>query len=291
MDATAWQTEQFERNRTHLRAVASQILGSVTEADDAVQEAWLRLNRSDTSGVENMRGWLTTVVSRVSLDMLRARRSRREEILDGPLAEPVITIPDPSDPEREALLADSIGLALLVVLETLAPAERVAFVLHDMFGMPFEEIAPIVERTPAATRQLASRARRRVRGAEPDPIAHTLTEQRRVVDAFLDAARNGDFDGLVAILDPNVVFRADRGALGPAVPAAVHGAEATARVVLRRGAPAARFGRPAVVNGKAGVVVVRDGRLVAVLELTIAEGRIAALELVLDPQKLARVPI
>src|SRR5947209_2781053 len=285
MNQHDWMAELFEAHRQRLRTVAYRMLGSRSEADDAVQETWVRLSRADTSGVENLGGWLTTVVGRVCLDMLRSRKSRREHPLDTTVIEPA------PDPEHEAVMADSIGLALLVVLETLAPAERVAFVLHDMFGMPFEEIAPIVERTPAATRQLASRARRRVRGAEPDPIAHTLTEQRRVVDAFLDAARNGDFDGLVAILDPNVVFRADRGALGPAVPAAVHGAEATARVVLRRGAPAARFGRPAVVNGKAGVVVVRDGRLVAVLELTIAEGRIAALELVLDPQKLARVPI
>ncbi len=179
MDAHEWQTDQFEQSRTHLRAVAYRILASIAEADDAVQEAWLRLNRSDTSAVENLRGWLTTVVSRVALDMLRARQSRHEEVLDGPLAEPVITIPDPTDPEQQALMADSVGLALLVVLETLSPAERLAFVLHDMFGMSFAEIAPIVERNPAATRQLASRARRRVRGAAPDPYAHSLAEQRR----------------------------------------------------------------------------------------------------------------
>ena len=291
MDASEWQTEQFERNRTHLRAVAYRILGSIAEADDAVQDAWLRLNRSDASAIDNMRAWLTTVVSRVALDMLRARQSRREELLDGPLAEPVITLPDPSDPEQHALMADSVGLALLVVLETLSPAERLAFVLHDMFGMPFEEIAPIVERNPAATRQLASRARRRVRGAAPDPYAHTLSEQRRVVDAFLAAARNGDFDELVAVLDPNVVFRADRGVLARAIPAEVHGAEEAANVILTRGAPGARFGRPAVVNGKAGLVVVRDGRLVAVVEFTIAGDRIAELDLVVDPEKLARVRI
>jgi RNA polymerase sigma factor (sigma-70 family) len=292
MDAREWQTEQFEQSRTHLRAVAYRILGSIAEADDAVQEAWLRLNRSDTSAVENMRGWLTTVVSRVALDMLRARRSRREEVLDGPLAEPVITIPDPTDPEQQALMADSVGLALLVVLETLTPAERLAFVLHDMFGMPFEEIAPIVDRNPQATRQLASRARRRVRRATPDPYAHTLSEQRRVVDAFLAASQDGDFDRLVAALDPDVVFRADRGALAAAAaPAEVTGAEETARVVLARGAPFARFARPAIVNGKAGLVVVRDGRLISVLEFTVEGDRVAALDLVIDPQKLRRVRI
>jgi RNA polymerase sigma-70 factor (ECF subfamily) len=291
MDASEWQTEQFERNRTHLRAVAYRILGSVAEADDAVQEAWLRLNRSEASAIDNMRAWLTTVVSRVALDMLRARQSRREELLDGPLAEPVITVPDPSDPEQQALLADSLGLALLVVLETLSPAERLAFVLHDMFGMPFEEIAPIVERNPAATRQLASRARRRVRGAAPDPYAHTLSEQRRVVDAFLAASRNGDFDALVEVLDPDVVFRADRAGGAPGGPTEVTGAQEAAGVILSRGSPFARFARPAIVNGKAGLIVVRDGRLVSVLEFTVSGDRVAALELVLDPVKLARVRI
>ena len=291
MAAREWQTEQFEQNRTHLRAVAYRMLGSVAEADDAVQEAWLRLNRSDTEAVENLRGWLTTVVSRVALDMLRARRARHEEPLEGPLAEPVITIPDPTDPEHQALMADAVGLALLVVLETLSPAERLAFVLHDMFGMPFEDIAPIVERNPAATRQLASRARRRVRGATPDPYARSLAEQRRVVDAFLAAARNADFDALVAVLDPDVVFRADRGALAAAVPAEVRGAEAAADTILARGAPGARFGRSAVVNGKAGLVVVRRGRLIAVVEFTIAGDRITELDLVVDPEKLRLVRI
>ena len=291
MDASEWQTEQFEQNRTHLRAVAYRILGSVAEADDAVQEAWFRVNRSDTSAVENMRGWLTTVISRVALDMLRARRSRREEVLEGPLAEPVITIPDPTDPEQQALMADSVGLALLVVLEALTPAERLAFVLHDMFGMPFEEIAPIVDRNPAATRQLASRARRRVRGAAPDPYAHTLAEQRRVVDAFLAASRSGDFDRLVAVLDPDVEFHADRGALAGAAPADVTGADEAARVILARGAPFAGFARPAIVNGKAGLVVVRDGRLISVLEFTVASDRVAAINLVVDPEKLQHVRI
>jgi RNA polymerase sigma-70 factor (ECF subfamily) len=291
MDAQEWQTDQFEQNRTHLRAVAYRMLGSIAEADDAVQEAWLRLNRSDTSSVENMRGWLTTVVSRVALDMLRARRSRHEEVLDGPLAEPVITLPDPTDPEQQALMADSVGLALLVVLETLSPPERLAFVLHDMFGLAFEEISPIVERSPAATRQLASRARRRVRGAAPDPYAHSLAEQRRVVDAFLAASRNGDFDALVAVLDPDVVFHADRpAALGPG-PTVVTGAEQAARVLLTRGSRFARFARPAIVNGKAGLIVVRDGNIVSVLEFTVSGDRVAALDLVLDPAKLERVRI
>ncbi len=238
-----------------------------------------------------MRGWLTTVVSRVALDMLRARRARHEELLEGPLAEPVITIPDPSDPEQQALMADSVGLALLVVLETLSPAERLAFVLHDMFGMPFEEIAPIVERNPAATRQLASRARRRVRGGTPDPSAHSLAEQRRVVDAFLAASRGGDFGALVAVLDPDVVFRADRPAGVPVGPTEVTGAEQAARVILTRGAPFARFARPAIVNGKAGLIVVRDGTIVSVLEFTVSGDRVSALDLVLDPAKLARVRI
>jgi RNA polymerase sigma-70 factor (ECF subfamily) len=291
MEASKRQTDQFEQNRTHLRAVAYRILGSIAEADDAVQEAWFRLHRSDTSTVENMRGWLTTVVSRVALDMLRARQSRREEVLDGPLAEPVITIPDPSDPEQQALMADSVGLALLVVLEKLTPAERLAFVLHDMFGMPFEEIAPIVDRNPQATRQLASRARRRVRGAAPDPAAHTLSEQRRVVDAFLAASQNRDFESLFAVLDPDVILRADRGALAAMAPAEVRGAEETVRVIAARGAPFARFARPAIVNGKAGLVVVRDGRLTSVLEFTVKSGRVAALDLVIDPEKLRRVRI
>jgi RNA polymerase sigma-70 factor (ECF subfamily) len=203
----------------------------------------------------------------------------------------VITVPDPGDPEQQALMADSVGLALLVVLETLSPAERLAFVLHDMFGMPFEEIAPIVERNPAATRQLASRARRRVRGAAPDPYAHTLAEQRRVVDAFVAASRSGDFDALVAVLDPDIRFRADRGAIAPAVPAEVRGAEEAASVILTRGSPFARFARPAVVNGKAGLVVVRDGQLVSVLEFTVSGDRVTELDLVVDPEKLARVRI
>ena len=213
MDEHDWLAERFEENRTHLRAVAYRMLGSLSEADDAVQESWLRLSRSDTSGVENLGGWLTTVVARVCLDMLRSRKSRREEPLDVHVPEPIVSREAGTDPEHEALLADSVGLALLVVLETLAPAERLAFVLHDMFAVPFDEIAPIVGRSPAAARQLASRARRRVQGcgrALPDA---DLTRQREVVDAFLAAARGGDFDALLAVLDPDVVLRADRAAV------------------------------------------------------------------------------
>src|SRR5438093_801998 len=213
MDEREWLAERFEENRTHLRAVAYRMLGSLSEADDAVQEAWLRLSRSDTSDVENLGGWLTTVIARVSLNMLRSRATRREEPMGVHVPDPIMDPADGSDPEHEALLADSVGLALLVVLETLTPAERLAFVLHDMFAVPFEEIAPIVERSPAATRQLASRARRRVRGADPIPDAD-LTAQWEVVEAFLAAARDGAFDALVAILDPNVVLRADGGLTG-----------------------------------------------------------------------------
>ena len=225
-------TQQFEANRTHLRAVAYRMLGSVSEADDAVQEAWLRLNRTETSSVENLGGWLTTVVARVCLDMLRSRKSRREEALEGPrVPEPIVGPADGVDPEHEALLADSVGLALLVVLETLDPAERLAFVLHDMFAMPFDEIAPIVDRSPAAARQLASRARRRVRGAAPAPDPD-LERQREVVDAFLAASREGDFDALLAVLDPDVVLRADGGAVRADLSKEVRGAQEVAEQAL-----------------------------------------------------------
>src|SRR5215217_3859328 len=227
-----WLAQRFEEHRTHLKAVAYRMLGSLSEADDAVQEAWLRLSRSDTSDIENLGGWLTTVVARVCLNMLRSRRSRREEPLDESLG---VRVPDPIvsreggiDPEHEALLADSVGLALLVVLETLAPAERLAFVLHDMFAVPFEEIAPIVERSPTAARQLASRARRRVQGAAREPV-DPLPRQREVVDAFLAASREGDFEALLAVLDPDVVLRIDGGALRPAATVVTRGAENVAR--------------------------------------------------------------
>jgi len=281
------QAEEFEQHRAHLQAVAYRMLGSLSEAEDAVQESWLRLNRSETSQVENMRGWLTTVVARVCLDLLRARRARREDHFDGELPEPLVTLPQENGPEDEAILADSVGLALLVVLDTLTPAERLAFVLHDMFGLPFEEIAPIVERSPAATRQLASRARRRVRGATPLPEPD-LRQQRRVVDAFLAAARDGDFEALVAVLDPDVVFRADRGqvAVADAQPV-VTGAAAVAEQVLARAPRFARFARPAIVNGAAGLVVVPRDRPIAVIGFTVSHDRIVEIDLVADPAKLS----
>jgi RNA polymerase sigma-70 factor (ECF subfamily) len=279
---------QFERTRPQLQAVAYRMLGSVTEAEDAVQEAWLRLSRSDAERVENLAAWLTTVVGRVSLDMLRARRSRREEYAIGGLPEPIVAAEEGSDPEQEALLADSVGLALLVVLETLTPSERLAFVLHDMFAVPFEEIAPIVGRTPAATRQLASRARRRVRGAAPSPDAD-LPKQREVVDAFLAASRAGDFEALIEVLDPDVVFRIDRGAEREGM--AIEGAAAVAQQVLARGRAFAPFARPAIVNGAAGVVVAPGRKPVAVVGFTVRGGRIAAIDLIADPAKLRRLDL
>jgi RNA polymerase sigma-70 factor (ECF subfamily) len=280
-----WQAGEFEEHRAHLEAVAYRMLGSLSEAEDAVQESWFRLNRSETSEVENMQGWLTTVVARVCLDMLRARRARREDFVGSELPEPIVTLPA-NGPEDETLLADSVGLALLVVLDTLTPAERLAFVLHDMFGLPFEEIAPIVERSPAATRQLASRARRRVRGATP--VAEpNLMRQREVVDAFLAAARNGDFEALVEVLDPAVVFRADRGRIAVAGgQPVVTGAAAVAEQVLARAPRFASFARPAVVNGGAGLIVIPHNQPIAVIGFTIAKDRIVEIDLVADPDKL-----
>jgi RNA polymerase sigma-70 factor (ECF subfamily) len=275
-----WQTEEFERQRQHLQAVAYRMLGSSTEAEDAVQEAWLRLSRSDTEAVENLAGWLTTVVARVSLDMLRSRRARPEDYV--PLPDPVVTIEN--GPEQETVLADSVGLALLIVLDTLTPAERLAFVLHDMFGVAFDEIATILDRSEAATRQLASRARRRVRGATPrtDP---DLREQRRVVDAFLAAARAGDFEGLIEVLDPDVVFRADRGPRDTRIP--IIGAAEVAETILARGARFAPHAQPAIVNGNAGVIVVPGVKPIAVVSFSVAGGRIVEIDLVADPAKLA----
>jgi RNA polymerase sigma factor (sigma-70 family) len=280
-----WLAEQFEEHRPHLRRVAYRMLGTIDDSDDAVQEAWLRLSRSDDSAIENLGGWLTTVVGRVCLDMLRSRRSRREDYVGSWLPEPVVTVGDQSDPEQESLLADSVGLALLVVLETLAPAERLAFVLHDMFGMPFEEIAPIVDRSPAATRQLASRARRRVRGARPESNGD-LSEQRQVVDAFLAAAREGDFESLIAVLDPDVVFRIDLGPDSAQARPKVEGAEAVARQILARGVPFAPLARPAIVNGTAGAIVGLRGRPFAVAGFTVANGRITEIDIIADPDKL-----
>ena len=283
MTRSDWQTEEFERNRRHLQAVAYRMLGSATEAEDAVQEAWLRLSRSDTDEVANLGGWLTTVVARVCLDMLRSRRARREDYVGSWLPEPVVTIEN--GPEDEAVLADSVGLALLVVLDTLTPAERLAFVLHDMFGMPFDEIAPIVERSEAATRQLASRARRRVRGARPSSDVD-LRKERRVIDAFLAASRAGDFEALLEVLDPDVVFRIDAGGVAPRARPPIEGAEAVAAQILERGAPLAPYTRPALVNGNAGLIVVPHEKPIAVVGFVIAGGRIAEIDLVADPAKL-----
>ena len=287
VSARDWQAEEFEQHRRHLRAVAYRMLGSLSDADDVVQEAWLRLNRSDTGAVENMRGWLTTVVARLSLDELRARRARREDSIGYWLPEPVVTPESGDDPEREALLADSVGLALLIVLETLTPPERLAFVLHDMFALPFDEIAPIVGRTPGATRKLASRARQRVQGAAPHPDGD-LAEQRAVVDAFLAAAREGDFEELVAVLDPDVVLRIDRGEIPAAArePAVLRGATEVARLALRGGARFAPFCRPAIVNGAAGLVVAPGPRVFAVVGFTVVNGRIAEIDVVADRAKL-----
>ncbi|GHJ34433.1 DNA-directed RNA polymerase sigma-70 factor [Streptomyces sp. TS71-3] len=265
------------------------MLGSVSEADDAVQEAWLRLSRNGTEGVGNLGGWLTTVVGRVCLDMLRSRRLRREEPLDVHVPDPIVTAPDgaAADPEARALLADSVGLALLVVLETLAPAERLAFVLHDLFAVPFEEIAPVVGRSPSAARQLASRARRRVRGAAPVPDPDPA-RQRDVVDAFLAAARGGDLDALVAVLDPDVVLRADGGAHGPV--RLVRGATAVASgaVVAARHADG---GRPTLVNGAPGLVGLVEGRPVSVMAFTVTAGRITAIDVLTDPDRLRRLDL
>jgi RNA polymerase sigma-70 factor (ECF subfamily) len=284
VDEREWLTERFEEHRTRLRAVAYRMLGSVSEADDAVQDAWLRLSRADTSGVENLGGWLTTVVARVCLNMLRSRQRRREEPLDLHVPDPIISHESGVDPEHEALLADSVGLALLVVLETLTPAERLAFVLHDMFAVPFEDIAPMIERSPAAARQLASRARRRVQGQAPVPDPD-LTRQREIVDAFFAAARDGDFDALVAVLDPDVVLRADGGVARARHTVVIAGARAVAGQALtfRRLSP---FVRPALINGSAGVVVAADGRPLSVMAFTVTGGKIVAIDVLADPERL-----
>ncbi len=291
-----WLASRFESHRGHLRAVAYRMLGSVAEAEDAVQEAWLKLSRADTDDVQNLGGWLTTVVARVCLDMLRSRASRREEPIGVHVPDPIVSGPIVSgahgfDPEREAVLADSVGLALLVVLETLAPAERLAFVLHDMFSMPFEEIAPIVGRTPATARQLASRARRRVQGAAalPDP---DLNRQRTVVEAFMAASRGGDFDALVAVLDPDVVLRADAGTVGTGTRLVRGAAEVAGQAITfnRLQAPGARS-RLALVNGSVGIVSDRGGRVFAVLGMTISGGRIVEIDILADPQRLARLDL
>jgi len=286
-----WLAEEFERHRGHLRAVGYRMLGSVSEADDAVQEAWLRLDRSDPGGTDDLRGWLTTVVGRICLDALRRRRSRNEQLAGSWLPEPIVRMANDAGPEHDTLMADSVGLALLVVLESLAPAERLAFVLHDVFGVPFEEIAPVVERSPAAARQLASRARRRVRAQAPEPDAD-LRVQRRAVDAFLAAARDGDFEGLMRVLDPDVVLRVDGGPNAPrpfSRPPLV-GAEAVAGEAenFRRGVGGKA--EPVIVNGAAGLLVRFPARSF-VAAFTVTNGRIIEIDLIADPDKLRGLPL
>jgi RNA polymerase sigma-70 factor (ECF subfamily) len=289
MDEHEFLAQQFEEYRTRLRAVAYRMLGSLSEADDAVQETWLRLSRSDTDDVENLGGWLTTVVARVSLNMLRSRRSRREEPLDARMPEPIVDRADGTDPEHEALLADSVGLALLVVLEALNPAERLAYVLHDMFGVPFDEIAPIVDRSSEATRQLASRARRRVQGETAVPDAD-LDTQREVLDAFLAAARKGDFEALVEVLDRDVVLRADRRGVSIGAPQVVRGAANVARGALAFSRLDIEV-RPALVNGAVGTVTFRDGRPFAIAGFTIRNRRIVEMDIIADPERLSRLDL
>ncbi|WP_330309294.1 MULTISPECIES: RNA polymerase sigma factor SigJ [unclassified Streptomyces] len=284
--------DRFEAHRGHLRAVAYRMLGSLSEADDAVQEAWLKLSRTDAEEVRNLGGWLTTVVGRVCLDMLRSRASRREDpIEDTFVPDPVISPLTRIDPEQEVLLADSVGLALLVVLETLEPAERLAFVLHDMFAVPFDDIAAIVGRSPAATRQLASRARRRVQGAAPEPEPD-LARQKKVLDAFLAASRGGDFEALLSVLDPDVVLRADSGPLvgGAAASKLVRGAAAVARQALTF-ARFAASSRLVLINGEVGVVALLDGQPMSVMGVTVADGRIVAMNILADPERLARLDL
>jgi RNA polymerase sigma factor (sigma-70 family) len=290
MDEGQWLAERFEEHRPRLRAVAYRMLGSLSEADDAVQEGWLRFSRSDTSEVENLGAWLTTVVARVSLTMLRSRKSRREESLDAVhVPEPIVDRADGTDPEHEALLADSVGLALLVVLETLSPPERLAFVLHDMFAVPFDQIAPIVDRSPEAARQLASRARRRVQGEKAVPDAD-LDTQREVVDAFLAAARGGDFEALVAVLDPDVVLRADFGPGPPRGSREIRGADAVSSGAITF----SRLGlqvRRALVNGAPGAVTIRDGEPYTVAGFTVSGGRIAEIDILGDPDRVRRLDL
>src|SRR4051794_23853271 len=288
MDEREWLAERFEERPTRMRAVAYRMLGSLSEADDAVQEAWLRLSRTDSGAIENLDAWLTTVVARVSLNMLRARKSKREEPIGVRMPDPIVDPADGTDPEHEALLADSVGLALLVVLDMLSPAERLAFVLHDMFAVPFDEIAPIVDRSPESARQLASRARRRIQGEKAIPDADPDT-QRKVVDAYLAAAREGDFDALVAVLDPDVVVRADVGPLAGGS-REIRGAEAVARQAFGY----RRLGlvvRRALVNGAVGVVSTRDGELFSVAGITVRGGKIVEMDFLADPERLRQLDL
>jgi RNA polymerase sigma factor (sigma-70 family) len=287
MEQPEWLAERFAEQRPHLRAVAYRMLGSLSEADDAVQDAWIRLSRADTSEVENLGAWLTTVVARVALNMLRSRSTRREQPLDVHLPDPIVDPADGTDPQHEALLADSVGLALLVVLETLTPPERLAFVLHDMFGVPFGQIATLLERSPEAARQLASRARRRVRGTAPRPDAD-LSSQWKAVEAFLAAARDGDFEALVAVLDPAVELRADAGPVG--VSRHVHGAETVASQALAFSRADLTI-RRALINGAAGLVSVRKGQPFSVVAVTVRSGRIVELDILTDPERLRQLDL
>ena len=288
MDDNEWLTDRFEEHRARLRAVAYRMLGSLTEADDAVQDAWLRVSRAGADDVANLGGWLTTIVARICLNTLRSRKVRREEPMDFHLPDPIV-IPAPGPmPDEEAVLADSVGLALLIVLEALSPAERLAFVLHDMFELPFEEIAAMVGRSPAAARQLASRARRRVTGADVPTPDRDLARQREVVDAFFQAARGGDFDALVSVLHPDVVLHADFGARRPGAPRVIRGAEAVAGQALIGAAPDAKL-HPALVNGSAGVVVTVRGRPFAVLGFIVSDGKIVEIDAIADPERIGKI--
>jgi RNA polymerase sigma-70 factor (ECF subfamily) len=289
MDEQDWLAQRFEEHRDRLRAVAYRMLGSLSDADDAVQDTWLRLSRIDADEVENLGGWLTTVTARVCLNMLRSRRTRHEEPFGPHVPEPIIDPVAGVNPEHEALLADSVGLALLVVLETLAPAERLAFVLHDMFAVPFDQIAPIVDRSPEAARQLASRARRRVRGNAPVGDADAQ-QQREVVEAFLAAAREGNFDALVAVLDPDVVLRADSGPGLPAATLEVRGAAEVAARALTY-ARLQLFNRPVLVNGMLGLIAYRDGRPFSVGAITVRGGRIVEMDILADPERLSQLDL
>jgi RNA polymerase sigma-70 factor (ECF subfamily) len=307
VNSTDWPAADFEAQRAHLRSVAYRMLGSLNEADDAVQEAWLRLSRADTGDVRDLRAWLTTVVSRVCLDMLRSRASRREDSLDVHVPDPVVTRVD-DDPAEHAILADSVGIALLVVLDTLSPAERLAFVLHDVFAVPFEEIGPILDRSPAAAKQLASRARQRLRNAPAHPATSRgsasaatpggtasagtgdLARQWTVVDAFLAASREGDFEGLLAILDPDVVLRADAGA-GPFGPSVVVRGAREVIAQAQRFAPLGRFARQVLVNGAPGFLVVRDGEPLALMAVTVQDGKVTEMDVLADPDRLAALDL
>jgi RNA polymerase sigma factor (sigma-70 family) len=288
MDENEWLADRFEQHRAHLRTVAYRMLGSLAEADEAVQDTWLRVTRAGVDRVENLGGWLTTIVARVCLNMLRARNVRREEPYGVHLPDPVVTSDSVMQPEEQTELADSVGLALLVVLDTLDPAERIVFVLHDLFDLPFDEIAPIVSRTPTAARQLASRARRRIKGAAIPAPDTDPARQRAVVDGFFRAARGGDFHALVTVLDPDVVLRYDFGARRPPVPVLTRGAAGVADLVLRAANPAARL-HSALVNGAAGVVITVDGRPTSIFAFTIANDRIRHVDVIADPERVSRL--